>query len=78
MAEIIVPAEGRPTVSIDASDVLIGIDGNAFSIIGTTARVLRRNGAEPSFVAAFQKEATSGDYDHVIATAVAYLEADPS
>jgi hypothetical protein len=51
---------------------LVGIDGNAFSIIGTVARELRRAGNDPDVIDAFHNEATSSDYEHVIQTALAY------
>ena len=51
---------------------LVGIDGNAFSIIGTVQRELRRAGNSSEVLDAFMEEATSGDYDHVIQTAIAY------
>lgn len=51
---------------------LVGIDGNAFSIIGTVARGLRAAGAPKEYIDAFQAEAMSGDYDHVIQTAMRY------
>lgn len=49
---------------------LVGIDGNAFVIIGTVARELRRAGATPEQVKQFQNEAMSGDYDNVLTTAL--------
>ena len=58
----------KPTVE------LVGIGGNAFSIIGTVQRELQRAGNSSDIIEAFQKEAMSGDYEHVIATAVAYTE----
>lgn len=73
---IVVPLEGRPTEDT-SSDDLIGVDGNAFAIIGRASVLLRRAGASPAYISAFTKEATSGDYDHVIQTAVAYLDAEP-
>jgi hypothetical protein len=73
---ITVPTEGRQTTATSSED-LVGSDGNAFSIIGNVARTLRRAGASAAYVDAFRKEATSGDYDHVLLTAVAYLEAEP-
>ena len=47
---------------------LIGRDGNAFSILGTVKQALRRGGESREFIEAFMKEATSGDYNHLLAT----------
>lgn len=51
---------------------LVGIDGNAFSIIGTVQSALSRAGNDKEVIDSFVNEATSGDYDHVIQTAIAY------
>lgn len=55
---------------VKAKMSLVGIDGNAFVIIGTVSAALRRAGATPEQVKQFQSEAMSGDYDHVIQTAI--------
>ena len=52
---------------------LSGEDGNAFFIIGRVSKALRRAGHE-DLVEAFREEAMSGDYDHVIQTAMAYVD----
>ena len=53
---------------------LTGEDGNAFFIMGRVAKELRRAGNAPEIVEAFQTEAMSGDYDHVLQTAMAYAD----
>jgi hypothetical protein len=53
---------------------LIGNDGNAFAIIGACSKALRKAGNDKSVVDAFTKEATSGDYNHLLATANTYCE----
>lgn len=78
MAQIRVPVDGRPLEQLDSGDILVGIDGNAFVIIATTAKALRRAGASKAFEEAYRKEAMSGDYDHVLQTSMAYLDAEPS
>jgi menaquinone-dependent protoporphyrinogen IX oxidase len=60
----------RPTV------VLVGRDGNAGAIIGSVSVALRRAGNPAGVVNAFRREATSGDYDHVLQTAMAYAEVE--
>jgi hypothetical protein len=53
---------------------LIGQDGNAYAIIGTVQRELRRGGVSSDEINEFVTEATSGDYDNVIATAVRWVK----
>jgi len=47
---------------------LIGEDGNAFAILGLANRAMRKAGLPADERAAFQAEATKGDYDHLLAT----------
>lgn len=53
---------------------LVGCDGNAFAIIGKVSRALRDADNTPDVIEAFRAEATSGDYDHLLQTALAYTE----
>lgn len=71
-----VPAAGRPHRPTSSAS-LVGTDGNAFAVIGTTQALLRRAGAGAGYIAAMRTEAMGGDYDHVIATCMAYLDAEP-
>lgn len=48
-------------------------DGNAFAIIARVRKALRENGQSDK-VADFLREATSGDYDHLIQTCFKYAE----
>lgn len=57
----------------DVEVELIGQDGNAFSVIGKVTRALKRAG-HPDAADDFQTEAMSGDYDHLLATAMDYVE----
>lgn len=52
---------------------LVGVDGNAFSVMGYTARALKREGLG-DLVDKMHKEAMSGDYDHLIAVCMDYIE----
>ena len=54
---------------------LVGRDGNAFYILGAVSRALRRAGHE-DLSKAFLKEATEGDYDHLLRTAMTYVEVE--
>lgn len=51
---------------------LVGIDGNAFAVMGAVSRALRRAGNPPAVVDAYRKEATAGDYDNLLAVSMAY------
>lgn len=52
---------------------LVGLDGNAFSILGRTARALRNGGVPKDEIDKFYKEATSGDYDNLLRTVMAWV-----
>lgn len=54
---------------------LTGGDGNAFMIMGKVAKALKRGG-HPELVDEFYKEASSGDYDHVLQTCMEYVEVE--
>lgn len=55
--------------------VLSGNDGNAANIIGLVSTALRRKArVDDTVIAEFRREATSGDYDHVIATALRWVD----
>ena len=53
---------------------LTGMDGNAFFIIGRGMQTLRRAGYSKEDIDAFEKEATSGDYDNVLVTAMKWFD----
>jgi hypothetical protein len=53
---------------------LVGEDGNAFAIIGRVRSALRRGGATDVEIEEFTKEAMSGDYDNVLATAMRWVD----
>jgi hypothetical protein len=50
---------------------LTGEDGNAFAILGRTARALREAGLPKDELDQYYAEATSGDYDHLLQTTMA-------
>ena len=56
---------------------LVGEDGNAFAILGRVSRELKRHGIDADEVKAFHAEATSGDYDHLLQTCMAWVDTDP-
>ena len=55
---------------------LSGQDGNAFAILGRTAAALRQAGVSQDEIDAFFAEATSGDYDHLLQTTMAWVDCD--
>lgn len=69
--EITVP-EGiiRPEVE------LIGEDGNAFSILGRVKGALKRAGNNSEVVDSYLEQAMSGDYDHLLAVTLAFVDYD--
>ena len=50
---------------------IVGHDGNAFSLLGEARRVAKANGMD---WAPILKEATAGDYDHLLQTLMKYFE----
>ncbi len=52
---------------------LTGEDGNAFSIIGRVQEALRRAKVPAMELKTFRDESMSGDYDHVLQTAMAWV-----
>ena len=60
----------KPTVK------LIGEDGNAFAIMGRVKQSLRRAGADKEYIDQYLKEATSGDYDHLLVVSMEYVNVE--
>lgn len=56
--------------------LLVGTDGNAFNVLGLVLAALKEIGAPPAERAAFLKEATAGDYDHLLRTAMQWVEVE--
>lgn len=55
---------------------LVGIDGNAFALLGAFSRAAREQGWEGAAVKAVLDEASAGNYDHLLQTLMKYTE-DP-
>jgi hypothetical protein len=53
---------------------LSGNDGNAFYIMGAVSKALRRHGVPKSEVDQYLAESMSGDYDHLLQTAMEWVE----
>ena len=54
---------------------LEGVDGNAFCILGHAMRALRQN-HKMELWDEFHKEATAGDYNHLLATIMDWFDVD--
>lgn len=52
---------------------LVGVDGNAFAIMGYTARELSRAGLR-DLVPQMRKEATAGDYNNLLCVCMKYVD----
>jgi len=55
---------------------LSGEDGNAFSILSRVQREMRRVGIPEEVIEQFIDEATSGDYDHLVATCMRWVDVE--
>lgn len=61
-----------PNITVQLS----GEDGNAFAILGKVSKAMKRGGVDKSEVDAFYSEATSGDYDNLLQTAMRWVEVE--
>lgn len=52
---------------------LVGVDGNAFSLMGYTASAMKKEGLG-ELVPEMQKRAMSGDYSNLICVCAEYVE----
>jgi hypothetical protein len=59
----------------DVKVKLVGEDGNAYAVLGKVARALKQAG-HGELAKQFMREATSGDYDKLLRTAMEYVEVE--
>lgn len=52
---------------------LVGVNGNAFSVMGYTANALKREGLKEEAEKMY-KEATSGDYSNLLMVCMKYVD----
>ena len=52
---------------------LSGNDGNAFAIMATVRKALRRAGVASDEIAEYVKQSTSGDYDNLLRVAMSWV-----
>ena len=53
---------------------MVGEDGNAFAILGRATKAMRRAGFTIEERTEFTDEATSGDYNHLLATTMEFFD----
>ncbi len=53
---------------------MTGNDGNAFAVLGAVQKALRKAGVPQEERDQFHQEATSGDYNHLLATCMEWVE----
>jgi hypothetical protein len=53
---------------------LVGLDGNAFSILGAFRRQARKEGWSSEEIEQVLKEATSSNYDHLLQTILEHTQ----
>lgn len=53
---------------------LVGEDGNAFAILGRVRRTMRQAGWPKDAIDGFMAEATSGNYDYLLATVLDHCD----
>ena len=57
----------------DVDVQLTGTDGNAFALIGKVIAGIKKAGGTSEDVRAFQDEAMSGDYNHLLRTCMQWV-----
>jgi len=55
---------------------LIGHDGNAFAILGAVTRAMRKAKLPVNIINEFTEEATNGTYDHLLMTAMNWVNVE--
>jgi len=60
----------KPTVK------LVGENGNAFSIMGLVKKALKQSGADKEYIDKYLNAAKSGDYDHLLAVSMEYVNVE--
>ncbi len=53
---------------------LVGVNGNAFVVMGYVSKAMRECGFEKSEIDAYVKKATSGDYDNLLCVSMEYVD----
>lgn len=53
---------------------LVGIDGNAFAIMGYVRNAMKETGFTKQEIESYTKDAMSSDYDHLLCVSVEYVD----
>lgn len=53
---------------------LVGVDGNAFSVMGYVRRAMRESGFSREEIEGYIKDATSGDYNNLLCVSVDMID----
>ena len=53
---------------------LVGVDGNAFSVMGYVARAMKNEGMSREEVSAYREDAMSGDYNHLLCVSLEMVD----
>ena len=53
---------------------LIGVNGNAFSVMGYVRQAMKETGFTKNEIEAYTKDATSGDYDHLLVVSIDMID----
>lgn len=72
-----VTAEEENEMDIKYPDIhvqLTSTDGNAYAIMGAVQKALRRAGVSAEEITAYGEESMSGDYNHLLQTAMAWVD----
>ena len=64
---------GEELIKCKPKLILVGKDGNAFAILGAASKVAKENKMDWPTI---NKEATSGGYNHLLATMMKYFEVE--
>lgn len=57
----------------DIDVVLVGTDGNAFALMGTVTRALRKHKVSAEEIKEFQTTCMGGDYNHLLMTCMEWV-----
>lgn len=53
---------------------LVGIDGNAYAVMGYVRRAMKECGFEQSEINAYTSQAMSGDYNNLLCVSIEYID----
>lgn len=53
---------------------LVGVDGNAYSVMGYVSNAMKNEGKTKAEIDAYYKDATSSDYDHLLCVSFGMID----